>query len=104
MTIACCGPRTRRDMRLAAYDMDNVEPLDRVSGRLTFHADVRHEVRTRIANSTGCGKVCGKSATNWLKPMTITAAMYSFAATGRGRHAKAIGREGTIPPSTAVGF
>src|SRR5262245_41407331 len=99
MTIACLGPRTRRDMRLAGYDIDSVEPLARVSGRLTFHADVRHEVRSRMANSRGRGKVCGNSATNWLKPMTITAVMYSFAATGRGRHARAVRREEAIPPS-----
>ena len=43
-------------------------------GRLTFHAEVRQENASMLANSTGCGIVRGKNAAIRYVPTAMTIA------------------------------
>ncbi len=72
MMRAWRGPNSRSAIRFAAYDTDNVEPLARGMGRLSFHSDVKHEVIRSSAKSHGSGKLDGNHAMTAQAPAAMT--------------------------------
>jgi hypothetical protein len=59
---------------LAAYDTDSVDPLDRGSGRLIFHAEVRHEAARVKRKSPHGGGVRGNPTMSAAVPAAMTVA------------------------------
>jgi hypothetical protein len=58
---------------LAAYETDSVEPLLRVSGRLTFHVDVRAPNASSAMNNQGRSIRVGQKVAAPTTPAAMTA-------------------------------
>src|SRR5262245_18882971 len=86
MSIACPGPSSKRDIRQAAYETDNVTPFDNGSGRLTFQIEVRHARTKSAPKRPGRGSDCGRLETKMPAPTAITTPTYSRAIDGRPRN------------------
>src|SRR5262245_30648247 len=72
--VAGAGPRRISAMRSAAYETESVQLLFAGSRSSTFHADVRQEQTSRVANING--RECGTESANavTIAPAAITAA------------------------------